>query len=228
MDTSRSPRDEPAPVRDEPSAAGDEAAGSVTRWLGGLKAGDPSVVQPLWDRYFGQLVERARAKLCALRSPTAVDDGEDVALSAFRSLCEGVRQGRFPRLDDRDDLWRVLVHLSACKAVDRHRRERRRKRGGGSVLRESDLLARDGGEGRNPLDRLVGSEPSPAFAAMVAEEYRLRIESLGDPVLRLIAERKLACCTNQEIARELGVSLRTVTLRLELIRKTWQREGEST
>jgi DNA-directed RNA polymerase specialized sigma24 family protein len=198
----------------------------VTRWIGDLKAGDRSVVQPLWDRYFGQLVERARAKLCAFRSPMAVNDEEDVALSAFHSLCEGVRLGRFPRLDDRDDLWRLLVHLTACKAVDRHRQERRQKRGGGDVLRESDLLANGGEDGRNPLERLVGSEPSPEFAAMVAEEYRRRIESLEEPALRLIAERKLACSTNQEIAQELGVSLRTVTLKLELIRKRWKGNGD--
>jgi DNA-directed RNA polymerase specialized sigma24 family protein len=149
----------------------------------------------------------------------AVNDQEDVALSAFHSLCEGVRQGRFPQLDDRDDLWQILVHLTACKAVDWHRQERRQKRGGGGVLRESDLITRGSVDGRNPLDQLIGSEPSPEFAAMVAEEYRRRLETLEEPALRLIAERKLACYTNQEIARELGVSLRSVTLKLELIRK---------
>ena len=80
---------------------------------------------------------------------------------------------------------------------------------------------------RNFLDELIGSEPSPEFAAMVAEEYRRRIETLAEPALRLIAERKLACLTNQEIASELGVSLRTVTLKLELIRKRWKGNGES-
>src|SRR4051812_22597800 len=112
----------------------DEASGSVTRWLGNLKAGEGGAAQPLWDRYFTRLVERARAKLCALRHPMAVNNEEDVALSAFHSLCEGIRQGRFPRLDDRDDLWRLLVHLTACKAVDRYRDEARQKRGGRRVL----------------------------------------------------------------------------------------------
>jgi DNA-directed RNA polymerase specialized sigma24 family protein len=227
MDASRTLQDKPAPPRDEPLRTGDEATGSVTHWLDDLKAGDLSVVQSLWDRYFRQLVERARAKLCALRSPMAVSDEEDVALSAFHSLYEGVRQGRFPKLDDRDDLWRLLMHLTACKAVNRHRLEHRQKRGGGAVVRESDLIARAGVDSCNPLDQLIGSEPSPEFAAMVAEEYRRRIETLEEPALRLIAERKLACCTNHEIARELGVSLRTVTLKLELIRKRWKGNGES-
>jgi DNA-directed RNA polymerase specialized sigma24 family protein len=199
----------------------------VTHWIDDLKAGDQRAVQPLWDRYFGQLVERARAKLCALRSPIAVGDEEDVALSAFQSLCEGIREGRFPRLDDRDDLWRLLVHLTACKALDRYRQECRQKRGGGAVQRESDLLARAGDGSSSLLDELIGSEPSPEFAAMVAEEYRRRIDSLAEPALRRIAERKLACLTNREIATELGVSLRTVTLKLELIRKRWKGNGES-
>jgi len=204
----------------------DESAGSVTRWIGDLKAGDEQALQPLWDRYYATLVERARAKLCALHSSTAVNDEEDLASSAFQSLYDGVREGRFPRLEDRDDLWRLLVHLTACKAVDRHRAENRRKRGGGKVLNESDMIAAGAGaEDRgNPLDRIIGSEPSPEFAAMVAEEYLRRLDDLGDEALRRIAELKLACYSNDEIRRQLGCSLRTVTLKLELIRKKWQKD----
>jgi DNA-directed RNA polymerase specialized sigma24 family protein len=203
-----------------------EPAGSVTRWIGDLKAGDGQALQPLWDRYYATLVERARAKLRALRSSTAVNDEEDVALSAFQSLYQGVREGRFPRLEDRDDLWRLLVHLTACKAVDRHRAEIRQKRGGGKVLNEADVIAAGAGaaDTGSPLDRIIGSEPSPEFAAMVAEEYLRRLDELGDEALRRIAELKLACYSNEEIRRQLGCSLRTVTLKLELIRKKWRKD----
>jgi DNA-directed RNA polymerase specialized sigma24 family protein len=210
---------------DESDPTLDEPAGSVTRWIGDLKAGDGKALQPLWDRYYARLVERARAKLCALRSSTPVNDEEDVASSAFQSLYQGMREGRFPRLEDRDDLWRLLVHLTACKAVDRHRAEYRRKRGGGKVRSEADMVAAGAGgddEG-NPLDRIIGSEPSPEFAAMVAEEYHRRLDELGDETLRRIAELKLACYSNEEIRQQLGCSLRGVTLKLELIRKKWQR-----
>jgi hypothetical protein len=139
-------------------------------------------------------------------------------------LYQGLREGRFPRLEDRDDLWRLLVHLTACKAVDRHRAENRRKRGGGKVLNEADMAAAgaDGEDKCNPLDRIIGSEPSPDFAAMVAEEYQHRLEGLGDDTLRRIAELKLACYSNEEIRQQLRCSLRSVTLKLELIRKKWQ------
>jgi DNA-directed RNA polymerase specialized sigma24 family protein len=195
----------------------DESPGSVSRWISDLKAGDSLALQPLWDRYYATLVERARTKLRALRGSKAVNDEEDLALSAFQSLYQGVREGRFPRLADRDDLWRLLVHLTACNAVDQHRAEHRRKRGGGRIINEDE---------RNPLDQIIGTEPSPEFAAMVAEEYLRRLSELGDEILKRIAELKLACYSNDEIRQQLGCSLRTVTLRLELIRKIWQKSQD--
>src|SRR5947209_15496336 len=65
---------------------GDEPAGSITRWLGDLKAGDGKAFQPLWERYYAALVERANAKLQSLHASTAASDEEDLALSAFQSL----------------------------------------------------------------------------------------------------------------------------------------------
>jgi DNA-directed RNA polymerase specialized sigma24 family protein len=204
----------------------DESAGSVSRWINDLKAGDTQAIQPLWDRYYATLVEQARSKLRALHNSTALNDEEDLALSAFQSLYQGVREGRFPRLEDRDDLWRLLVHLTACKAVDQLRAENRQKRGGGKILNETDTIAGEDEDEGNPLDRIIGSEPSPEFAAMVAEEYVRRLDELGDDTLRRIAELKLACYSNEEIRQQLGCSLRTVTLRLELIRKKWQKDEE--
>ena len=68
--------------------------GSVTGWLGRLRAGDPSAAQQLWQRYFQRLVGLARQKLRDV--PRRVADEEDVALSAFDSFCRNAEQGRFP------------------------------------------------------------------------------------------------------------------------------------
>lgn len=100
--------------------------GSVTRWIDLLKAGDAGAAQKLWERYFPRLVGLARKKLQGAKKGVA--DEEDVALNAFDSFCRGAEAGRFPRLDDRDNLWQLLVVLTARKAWHLRRYEQRHKR----------------------------------------------------------------------------------------------------
>src|SRR6516164_3775705 len=110
--------------------------GSITHWIDLLQAGDPDAVRPLWERYFGQLVHRARTALRGKANLGA--DEEDVALSAFDSFCRSTQQGRFPNLADRDDLWRLLVVFTARKASRLLRDASRHKCGGGQVQTEAD------------------------------------------------------------------------------------------
>jgi hypothetical protein len=107
--------------------------GSVTRWLGGLKAGDEAAAQQLWERYFARMVGLARDKLRAGRRSDMASDEEDAALSAFDSFCAGAARGQFPALGDRDDLWRLLALITARKVFAQARRGHRLKRGGGLV-----------------------------------------------------------------------------------------------
>jgi DNA-directed RNA polymerase specialized sigma24 family protein len=198
--------------------------GSVTRWIGELKAGDWTTAQPLWERYFERLVRLAHQKLRQARHPGTGADGEDAALSAFDSFCRGAAQGRFPRLDDRNDLWRLLVSLTERKVVDQLRHELRLKRGGGRIRSQTDLDADGPDDGPAGLDRLAGPEPTPEFAAMVVEQYRRLLDILGDDELRRIAVWKLEGRTTEEIAEELGLARRSVARRLELIRSLWRAE----
>ena len=108
----------------------DPSNGSITRCVGDLKAGDHAAAQVLWERYFDQLVRLARRKLAIARRAGADEDEEDAALSAFDSFCAGLAGGRFPRLEDREDLWRLLVVITARKASAQVDRRRALKRGG--------------------------------------------------------------------------------------------------
>ena len=199
--------------------------GSVTRWLDALRGGDLDAAQPLWERYFARLVGLARARLRTRRSPGAAEDEEDAALSAFDSFCRAATEGRFPRLDDRDDLWRLLVAITERKAADQLRRARRLKRGGGRVRTEGDLAAGGPDDEAAGLDRIAGPQPTPEFAAEFAEEYRRLFEVLRDEDLRRIAVSKLEGYTVDEIAAQLGCARRTVARRLELIRTLWRAEA---
>ena len=112
--------------------------GSVTRWVTAMKAGDAAAAQPLWERYHRRLVTLARQKLRPARRRAA--DEEDVVQNAFHSFFRGLSAGRFPQLSDRDNLWRLLVVITARKALDQLAHDHRKRRGGGTVQGESGIF----------------------------------------------------------------------------------------
>ena len=181
--------------------------GSVTVWLNGLRARDDAAAQRLWEAYFRRLVRLARRRLAGRRAGPAAS--EDVALSAFDSFRRAVAVGRFPKLADRDDLWQVLVMMTARKAVDAIRHERAARRGGGAIA---------GGS----VGDVIGTEPSPAFAAEFADQCRTLLDRLGDQALRQVALWKLEGFSNKDVAQRIGKSVATVERKLSLIRKKWE------
>jgi DNA-directed RNA polymerase specialized sigma24 family protein len=187
---------------------------SDTEWIDRLKAGDRKAVEPLWNGYYKKLVRYARERLQANSRVTA--DEEDVAVSAFDSFFRGAAAGRFPRLNDRGDLWQILIVIAARKSVSLQRREIREKRGGGRVVRSSQLE-------EHVFDQ-AGTEPTPEFAAVVAEECRRLLEGLGDDSLRAIAVWRMEGFTNAEIAARIGRVEGTVERKLALIRDKWRGE----
>lgn len=189
--------------------------GSITGWIGQLKVGNPAAAQRLWERYFHRLVGLARKKLRGTRRQAA--DEEDVALSAFDSFCRGAEKGLFPRLDDREDLWHLLVILTARKAWHLRRDEARHKRARVLSWAEASPANVDEPE----IEQIVGQEPSPEFAARVAEEYQLLLSRLGDRELETIAVWKMEGFTCEEIATKLDCSPRTVERKLRIIRGRW-------
>jgi DNA-directed RNA polymerase specialized sigma24 family protein len=120
-------------------------------------------------------------------------------------------------LNDSDGLWRLLVVITARKAIQMVRDQGRQKRSGGRGTLTGPLDS----EGNQPaVEQLIGNEPSPEFAAQVAEEYE-RLLGLLDDDQRAIAIAKLEGLTNEQIAARLNRALRTVERRLKLVRKIW-------
>jgi DNA-directed RNA polymerase specialized sigma24 family protein len=188
---------------------------SVTQWIAQLRAGDDGAAGKLWERYFRRLAGLARKRLQDV--PRLPADGEDVALSAFHSLCAGLEQGRFPDLADRDSLWRLLVTITARKARQLVRDESRLKRGGGQAV--------GGPDEASALEHLLSRDPTPEFAAEVAEQCRLLLSKLDDEELRAIALWKMEGAASEQIAARLGKAVRTVERRLRLIRTLWAQEA---
>ena len=133
--------------------------GSVTHWIHEIKKGESAAANALWELYFEKLVRLARGKLDGM--PRRVADEEDVALSAFHSFCQAAKKGRFPDLADRGSLWRLLLQMTARKAVDLIRYNARKKR---QVLGESALGKGESTDAQG-FAQVIGDEPTPEFAA---------------------------------------------------------------
>ena len=180
---------------------------SVTSWIAALKDGDDAAARALWDHCFRRLMGLARKILRA--TPRRAADEEDVVQSAFKSFCIRAAGGAFPRLEDRDDLWKLLLTITARKALRLARREGRKH-----LVDESDLL-----------NQLVGDGPGPESVVRIAEEMERLLDALGDEKLRMTALARMEGYTNQEIAGHLGCSLSTVERRLQLIRQVWSEDN---
>ena len=195
--------------------------GSVSRWLVPLQVGDPEAAHQLWERYFFSLVKLARKHM---KQPTGLADEEDVALSAFDSFCRNAEGGRFPRLQDRDDLCRILAVMTkrAAKLRGLLRSEGRLKRGGKARLAnpasDDDVAI---------LELVFSREPAPELATQMTEEYQRLLDVLGVEELRRVAIWRMEGHSVEHIAAALQCAPRTVKRKLQIIRNLWNHESRT-
>jgi DNA-directed RNA polymerase specialized sigma24 family protein len=175
---------------------------SVTLWISQVKEGERAGVRLLLERYSQRLVQLARSRLQG--RPALAGYDEDMALSAFNSLCLGAERGRFPDLDDCDDLWRLLAVLTIRKAIDVQRRHR-----GWETSADPDL------------EQFLGDEAPPEPVAEMAEDYQQLHGRLDEAELRAVALWKVEGYTNEEIGDRLGCVVRSVERKLQRIRILW-------
>jgi DNA-directed RNA polymerase specialized sigma24 family protein len=194
----------------------------VTCWLRQLEAGDQEAARLLWQRYYRELVELARA--CLGTMPRRVADEEDVALSVMRCLYEGAARGQYTALVNRHDLWQLLATITSRKVIDRQRLLNKQKRGGGQVRGDSVLKANE--DCRIGFDQFSGDAPSPEVLAIAAEEFQRLMMLLDDERLREIAQCKLEGFKNEEIGERLGLTCRSIERKLQRIRQVWEGELE--
>ena len=114
------------------TADNSEFGHSVTQFISGLREGDPIATQRIWERFLDRLIRHADRKLKATRR--RAEDEEDVVQVAFAQFFSMVEEGKFPQLNDRDDLWQVLTMLVERRAIDLVRRNNTLRRGSGNGI----------------------------------------------------------------------------------------------
>ncbi len=198
---------------------GDE---TVTHWIRNVKSRDEEALRKIWERYFDKVTRVARHRLGPSRGGDA--DEEDIALDVFESFYVGMAKGQFPRLENRDDLWQILVVLTARRAINARQHRRAAKRGGGAVRGDSIAPSTSDSSRVGGLDRLASDAREPGFIAQVMEECEYLIEILETDELRRIARWRLEGYSTEEIAGpdRLDCSVRSVERKLNRIRQRWR------
>jgi DNA-directed RNA polymerase specialized sigma24 family protein len=190
---------------------------SVSQWLEDFKQGDEAAAK-LWDRYFQRLVGLARKKL-RQRYPRGVEDGGDVALSAYHAFSQAARGNHFPHLQDREGLWKVLVTITERKVNDLVAREKAAKRGGGMTQGESALGGVEDSTEVQGLARVADPGPTPDLVVELDERFQQFLDSLADEKLLQTVVLKMEGYSNDEIAQRLQVVPPTVRRWLRLLQE---------
>ena len=100
------------------------------------------------------------------------------------------------------------MKITARKAINQVKRQQAKKRSSAAEEAVPDIA------------HLVGDEPTPQFAAEVAEQVE-RLLALLDEDLRTVAVMKLEGFTNAEVAERFGIVERSVERKLARIRLEW-------
>jgi DNA-directed RNA polymerase specialized sigma24 family protein len=195
----------------------------VSLWIEQLASADHDAASRLWAHFCQRLVVFARSRMSP--SSRRIYDEEDAAVSAFRSLCRGIEAQRFPEVGDRGNLWALLVVVTSRKIANRFRYDHQQRRDSNQTLSES-LLQPSDGSGLGLLHSLPSNEPTPAFAAEVADMSEYLMSQLSEPDLRKLVLLKLEGHTNEDAAELMKITRRTVQRKLERIRRIWIESAE--
>ena len=190
--------------------------GSITHWLSKLQAGQSEAAEPIWIRYQAKLVSIATQQLA--ENPDRSVDGEDLVQSSFGNVCLAVQNGKYPDIDNREDLW-GLLYIATVNRVREHYRELR-------ALKRSHISS------SQPIDPSILADLQTPFAeAQTADllEYLLSRLDLEDPshLLRQIALLYLDDHSASSIAKRLHKRKTSVLISLRLIRSIWQEHQDS-
>ena len=188
--------------------------GSITRLISDVRQGSDQAASELWIHYWDRLCAVARRELVGL--PTQMVDDEDVAITAFHSFVRRLRAGEYPKLQNRDEGWRLLVVIAVRKALNCLRDSKRQRRNPSvkiaSLSQEQLAQAAIDEHGQAELNGQITESVEHLLALLDSDE------------MRDVAMAKLAGYSNAEIAVSLNRSEATVERRLKLIRLRWKEE----
>jgi RNA polymerase sigma factor (TIGR02999 family) len=171
---------------DEPFAAWCDAMNDVTRILSAIEHGDPHAAEQLLPLVYDELRQLAAQKL-AQEKPGQTLDATSLVHEAYLRLVGDASQRQFT---DRQHFFRAAATAMRHILIDRARRKRSRKHGGG--------------QRRQELDAVAAPQADEELFALDAALEKL---AAGDPQkAKLVELRFFAGLTGAQAAAVLGIS----------------------
>lgn len=198
---------------------------TLSDWLRGAEAGRNESMNALWQRYYPDLVRFAEQRMVSVGLPRRVADGEDVAASALGSFFRAVQHQRFHDVRDEQGLIRFLFKITVWKVIDRKRKHKAKRAGGGQEVGESALGAPDGSI-VNGLEQFPIDAFDHELLVTLEEQVERRMAGLDNEQLRAMVQYRLENYDNAEIAALCHCSVATVERRFRLIRELWAEAAE--
>jgi RNA polymerase sigma-70 factor (ECF subfamily) len=170
----------------------------------------------IWERFSARLLGLVRRHLD--NRIRRREDEQDVLQSVYASFCIGQFSGKTSPAS-REELWKLLVRITMCKVVNTAHRHHAARR---DVRRErTDAYEPTAAGSQFPrwmLEHVDRSQPSQEEKVIVLEEVERLLHGLS-PDLRRIVIWKLEGFTNAEIAGMIELTVRSVELKMQEIRK---------
>ena len=190
-----------------------EDTGSVSNWLKELKTGDQNAVEAIWNRYYQRVVEFAIRKMKI--NPDRAIDGEDIAQLTMHRFCLNATSGNYPDLDDRQQLWDLLV-VYTLHRIRKHLRECNRTKRSGMHRVVFEFK-------RSQVLQDLRSPEAPTIMADMVQSWLDRLDR-EDPSgqLKQIAIWSMEDISGSEIARIMKKRKSAILQQIRLIRLLWE------
>ncbi len=194
--------------------------GSISQCIADVKSeGSSAAIERICNRYYEQLASIAGRKL---QGAGRVADRHAIANEAIFDFFSRTQKGDFSDVNNRSDLLPLLIRLTKDRVTDEIRRLTAQKRGGGKTRGNSIFMSTTRTDKGHGFETFADTLDSPSTRQIVREEASRILDRLPDQTMRTIVILRSEGYKNEEIAKELNISLATVERKRRRIKELFR------
>jgi RNA polymerase sigma factor (sigma-70 family) len=141
-------------------------------------------------------------------------DEEDVAIVAFYQLTKAMKEHKAEGITNRREFWKLLRVITKRKVKDWIRYDTAQRRGGDKKVISIEFCDIEDDAPMTPT-------PKSEDESNLIDRFHCMVNKMERPEYAEVIRLKVGGKTNAEIARELGLALRTIQYLISSIKQVW-------